>query len=513
MSLRFNIAASFISQIYVTVVGIVMVPVYLRYLGAEAYGLVGFFSALVIVFSLLDLGLTPTMARETARFRGGATDALSYRRLVRALEGLFLCIAIGGAGAMIAAADYIARDWLHATQLPISEVRTAVELMAVIVALRWMCGVYRGALTGSEQLVWLAGYSSFVATVRFVGVLPALIILGATPRVFFGYQLAAALLELALISLRAYRSLPSIPHAANVAWSWKPIRGPLRFSLAVAFTSSVWVLVTQTDKLVLSTVLPLSAFGHFTLAVLVASGVSVVSGPIAVAIAPRLARLEAQGDRAMLTRMYRQSTQLIAAVSGAAAVCAALFAEPLLRVWTGDPALAHEVAPILALYSIGNGFQVLTTQAYYLQFARGDMRIHIMDSVAFVVLLVPAIVWAASRYGALGAGYVWVALNVSNFMVYVALVHRRLTPGLHVRWLLRDVTPIAAAAAIAGAGLLLVLPRVANRWWELGALLASGAVVLTAAALVCDPVIARIKAVWIACGPHRGQRTCVAATE
>src|SRR3989304_7095784 len=105
-SLSNNILANYVSQIYVTLIGIIMVPLYIKYMGAEAYGLVGFFAMLQAWFNLLDMGLTPTMSREAARFFGGATDALSYRRLVRALEGVFLVVALSGGGAMFAAAGY-----------------------------------------------------------------------------------------------------------------------------------------------------------------------------------------------------------------------------------------------------------------------------------------------------------------------------------------------------------------------------------------------------------------------
>ena len=138
MSLKINILANYLSQLYVTLIGIVMVPVYIKYMGAEAYGLVGFFAMLQAWFMLLDMGLTPTMARETARFRGGATDALHYRRLVQALEGVFLAVALVGGVLLFAASGYIAREWLHATMLPITEVQTAIQLMAIIIAMRWM---------------------------------------------------------------------------------------------------------------------------------------------------------------------------------------------------------------------------------------------------------------------------------------------------------------------------------------------------------------------------------------
>ena len=43
------------------------VPVYLRVLGAEAYGFVGLFVSLVVLTGLCDLGVSPTMSRIMAR--------------------------------------------------------------------------------------------------------------------------------------------------------------------------------------------------------------------------------------------------------------------------------------------------------------------------------------------------------------------------------------------------------------------------------------------------------------
>ena len=56
------------------------------------------------------MGLTPTLSRETARFSGGATDARSLRRLLRALEGILILVAIAGAVCMIVGADLIANE-------------------------------------------------------------------------------------------------------------------------------------------------------------------------------------------------------------------------------------------------------------------------------------------------------------------------------------------------------------------------------------------------------------------
>ena len=450
MSLKRNILANYVSQFYVTLIGIIMVPLYIRYMGAEAYGLVGFFAMLQAMFSLLDMGLTPTIARESARFHGGATDALNYRRLVRALEGVFSLVALAGGSAIFAASDYIARDWLQTSHLSSAEVQAAVRLMAVVIVMRWISGLYRGIVSGSEKLVWLSGFNSIVATLRFVGVLPLLMFLSGTPTVFFGFQLGVGLLELISILLYSYRLLPNIESDPYLPWNLTPLKPTLRFSLTIAFTSSVWVLLTQTDKLVLSKILPLAEYGYFTVAVLVASSVMIVSGPISGALMPRMSKLEAEHDQVSLIRVYRQATQLVSVIAGATSITLAFCAEPLLRAWTGDQSLAQQAAPILILYALGNGILVVSAFPYYLQYAKGDLRLHFIGNAAFLFLLVPGIIWAANQYGGVGAGYVWLAMNAISFVAWLPLVHRRFKLKINLRWYGEDILVIFFAAAVAG---------------------------------------------------------------
>ncbi|MEY3788327.1 MAG: hypothetical protein RIQ94_623 [Pseudomonadota bacterium] len=493
MSLKKNILANYASQIYVTLIGIVIVPLYIKYMGAEAYGLVGFFAMLQAWFNLLDMGLTPTMARETARFRGGATDALSYRRLVRALEGIFVIVALIGGDIMFSASTYIAHNWLQVSHLPINEIQIAIELIAVIIALRWMGGLYRGVISGSEHLVWLGGYNASIATLRFVGVLCVLEFIGTTPTLFFSYQLGIAVLELIMLLLKAYRLLPVVPIGNRVAWSWTPLKPVLKFSLSIAFTSSVWVFVTQTDKLVLSKILPLAEYGYFTLAVLVASGVMIISSPVSGVIMPRLAKLEAEGDHDGLICVYRQATQLVAIVAGASSITIAFCAEPLLWAWTGDKLLAHNAAPILRLYALGNGILAVSAFPYYLQYAKGNLRLHLIGNALFVVLLIPAIVWAASQYGGVGAGYVWLAMNVVYFIAWVPLVHHRFVKGLHIKWLGWDVLIIYLSASLASYALFMIMPLTHNRWWQFGYLGIMGLLVILASVLASSSFLARVK--------------------
>lgn len=442
-TLKKNIFFGYISQLYVTGIGILILPLYIKYMGAEAYGLIGFFTMLQAWFGLLDMGLTPTISRETARYHGGSMTALNYRQLFRSLSIIFIAIALFGGGGILFSAHLIADKWLDISELEIKDVVFAVQVMAISVALRWLSGLYRGVITGSEKIVWLSVFNVIIATLRFAMVFISMESYGFTPVVFFLHQLAVAAIEFFGLLLMTNRLKPKLTEEkSTIGWSFSPVKSILKFAITIAFTSSVWVLVTQTDKLILSGILPLAEYGYFTLAVLVAGGIMVIGGPISNAIMPRMARLHAEGKRDEMIAIYRNSTQMVSVIAGAAAITIAFTAESLLFAWTGDKKIATETAMILRLYALGNGVLVVVAFPYYLQYALGNLRYHLIGNIITVFTLIPAVIFSAIHYGGEGAGYAWLGVNSLYLIFWVWYVHSKIEPGLHFRWLIDDCLSI-----------------------------------------------------------------------
>lgn len=403
-------------------------------MGAEAYGLVGFFAMLQGLFNLLDFGLTPTISRQTAHYNAGIDSALSFRRLFRALSIIFLVIAVIGGGVLFLLDDYIAVHWLNLDNLNIDDVLFCLQVMAICVALRWITGLYRGVISGFERIVWLSIINSIIATLRFPGVLLYMYYFGFTIKSFFVFQLVIALLEFFILTIKTYQVLPKVGTKDSVGWSIKPVKPVLSFALTIAVTSSVWVLFTQLDKFVLSGVIPLAGYGYFTLAVLVAGGILQLSAPISAPIMPRMARLEAEQQHEQMRQVYLNATQFIAVIVVTAGIVLAGVAKPVLYAWTGDIVLANQASPILRLYALGNALLALGAFPYYLQFAKGNLRYHLIGNIGGVIILVPTIVWAASNYGGIGAGWVWLLTQLIYLMFWVSYVHIKIEPGINLLW-------------------------------------------------------------------------------
>ena len=450
-SLKTNMIAGYAAQVYTALAGIVMLPFYLRFMGDEAYGLVAIFVMLQGWLLLLDMGLSPTMAREMAQFRAGAIPRHEVRRLLHSLEAIFASVATIVAVAMIVGARWLATHWLRLEHLPVAMVETSLMLMAPALALRLCSGLYRGAVSGLERIVWLSGFNVAIATARYALVIPWFVFFGTSPIGFFAFQLAVAVVEVVTLRLHCHRMLRSIPGApVDASAPARPLKAVLAFSVTIGIGAALWSVISQVDKLILSRLLSLADYGYFSLAIVAASGVGLATGPITFALSPRFAHLHAAGRGVELIALYRHATQLVVVVASATGTMLACFAGAVLWAWTGRADLAQRAATTLALYAAGNAVSAVMAMAFFLQFAVGDLRLHVRGMILMLLALLPALVWATLHYGMAGAGAVWLGANLLYLVAWTGVIHHRFAPGLHLRWLIGDVARIAVPTWVFG---------------------------------------------------------------
>src|ERR1700719_3301215 len=144
MGIRRNIAANFLGKVWTGALNFVFVPVYIKFLGIEAYGLIGFFTALMAVSLAFDMGLSTTINRELARLSSGFASPKSARDLVRSLEYVYWGTAALLGFAIVALAPWIGKWWLSPRDLSVHDTIQAVMLMGAVVFLRWPVALYNG---------------------------------------------------------------------------------------------------------------------------------------------------------------------------------------------------------------------------------------------------------------------------------------------------------------------------------------------------------------------------------
>ena len=456
MSIRQSVVANYLGQGWVALMGIVFIPFYVRALGAEGYGLVGVYTILQAAMTLLDLGITPTLNREMARLQAGMHTAASIRDLLRSLEGLCAMLAVLMVLSVWLCAPWLADGWLVATQLPESWLVESLRVMGFVLAARWLEQLYRGALQGLQDMVWLNFAQAALATLRWGGALLVLVLVSPTVTAFFAWQGLVAVLALALLSVRTYRLLPEAAFRSRFRLSaLHEIRG---FAGGMFLSALLGFLLIQADKLIISKMLPLEQLGYYTFAAVGAGGLLQLITPMNTAVFPKLTELATSRDTTSLARVYLRSCEWMAAAILPPALLLTVFAEPTLLLWTGDSTLARSVAPLLSMLALGTLLSGFMNLPYMLQLANGWPGLSIRINLVAVCVVVPLLVWAVPRYGAIGAACAWVALNTGYVLVGPHLMHKRLLPEVKWKWYRTAVVTPLAAGGVAAGTLLQLLP-------------------------------------------------------
>jgi O-antigen/teichoic acid export membrane protein len=412
--------------------GLVFVPVYIHYLGMEAWGLVGFLVMMQGWMTLLDLGLTPTLNREMARYQAGARTLQSTRDLLRSLEIIYGAIAVLVIAIIWFAAPLIASKWLNANALSTASVARSISVMGLVLAARMAELVYRGAIQGLQRQVWLNVALGALATLRWAAVVGILAWVSPTIEAFFLWQGLISLLTVAVLARQTYHWLPTTGRAAR--FDIVALMEIRRFAAGMVATTFLGLLLTQIDRLLLSKIVSLEEFGIYTLAAAAAGALNILVAPMAASTQPHLTELVAKGEHDALRETYHRACQILAAILVPAALVMSAFAYPLLLLWTGNESIAARAAPaltILALGSLCNGFASLP---YVVQLAHGRPGLSVKVNFISALILVPAIAWSVPRYGTIAAAWVWFALNAGYVFISVPYMHRSLLRGELWRW-------------------------------------------------------------------------------
>ncbi len=461
-SLRANIVANYAGKVVAALTAFLLLPVYIRYLGIEAYGLIGFFTLLQTLSSVLDFGLSPTLNRELARLTAKPGTEQEARDLVRTLELIYWGIGIAIGAAVVVASPLVAHRWIHARELAPAIVQQAVVLMGLMLTLQWPLSFYEGGLLGLQKAVTYNAVQSSIQIVRGIGALAVLQFVAPTIVAFFWWQ---AFISAAGAVASAALLWNALPHGRRPRFSSSLLHSIWRFATGVTGLTVTAVVLLIADKVVLSKRLPLADFGYYSLAFVVASTLYYFVFPLNAAIFPRLSQFLAMGYEAGVVRTYHAACQLMTVITAPVALVLSLFSFEIICIWTGDPVAAQHTASIAAIATIGtllNGFMNIP---YALQLAYGWTRLALVVNVAAVVVQIPLLLFATSRWGAMGAASVWLALNAMYCTISINLMYRKLLSHERGRWYLHDIgAPLAAALVVVCIGRLAMpeLPGVAR---------------------------------------------------
>jgi O-antigen/teichoic acid export membrane protein len=402
-----NVAANYAGTLLNVSLPLLTLPIYLKHLGADNFGLVSFVTFFVSILSILDAGCSQALVKEFANRAGASSENTNQSScLLFGYERVYVLFALSIAVLTIPFANIISSRWLNLGDLPHEIGSLAVYCAIALFVVQFPGSIYRTVLSARQQQVQLNKIqASFMLLRHAVSVVLVLV----QPKIHFYllWQVLCTCMETTYMSTKAWKEVGKSRSISR--WDSDIMRTTFRFAVVMVASVLLGAATNMIDKFLITAQLPISQLGYYGIASSVSFGLLRLSYPIFTAVLPRLAEL--QGDTQATLKI---NLRLLATVTVGLFVILFLYlvaGQTVLSFWLKNESATSNVATVLDVLLIACALNIYYNIGYTNWVAAGKSQIILSINIAsfFVALIASPI--AIDRFGLVGAAAALVLMN------------------------------------------------------------------------------------------------------
>lgn len=404
-----NIIANYIGKFWGFASIYLFIPLYIKILGVEAYGVINFYSVLLSILFIADAGFSATLNREMARL----DDNKGRAKTLKTIEYSYLFIAIFIISLVFVSSNFISQNWLHSKIYSVEKIATYINMMGVSIAFQLLINLYCSGMMGLQRQVKANNIqiaNSFVRT----GLIIAILYYYPKLEIYFYWQMFTNLCFFIYARYQLWHVLGG--KSNNYNFNKNIFISLLKFALGMMGMALIGGINTQIDKIIVSKLLPLKTYGEYSLASIFGQISSILTLPIAVAALPKLIK-NIHLDNEENNLFFHKNSFIITAISVNFTILMVVFGSQYIYLWTHDYEITQSILSTTKLLLIGGLFLALQFMPYHLALANGYTKANLRLGLIMLILTIPLNYFLIKNIGILGAGYTWIFLNFVAFVV------------------------------------------------------------------------------------------------
>ncbi len=416
---------------------LLLTPVFIKYLGFEAYGLVGFFILVQSIMAILEFGMPLALNRAIARLRAFPNNFLIISKTIKSFEYLFIILSLLIIFLIGVPFSVYSISILGVNNLSQSLIKQTVFLIFFQAGIRLILSIYHATLTGFERIIELNKFTILFSSIRLGGAAIFLAFLDFNIAEFYLYQLFIVLIEVIYFRRLCwdYAELDK-----KILYNFKHIINESPFILTSFLISFLGVLLSQFDKAIITSKLPLESFGEYSLMVLFGSAIIVLGYPIGSVSFPVFSKFMALGNKEKIIDVFNSYLNLAAVMIFPISGFLFFFIEEFINYYIKS-SVSNHLLEIFPIYLIGAMFASFVPLINGLILSSDNSRDTFWILLFLSVLYVPSLFFLINSFGLFGAAIGFLLIQLGIFLSYLIrcifiLGFRNLLPKFFLSYLL-----------------------------------------------------------------------------
>lgn len=447
---------SYLSLLITIIIALSYTPLVLRFLGQSEYGLYALISSIAAYFSVMDMGLTNTIVRYTARNR-----AVGSKNYEAKLNGLFLILySIIGLLSMIFGLVILKNvELIFGSSLSVEELKKAKIMIMVLIAnfsLSFPLSVFGSIMNGYERFF-------VIKIINIIRILTTPLI--TIPFLFLGYGAITMVVITTLVNLSClvfnliycFRNLKIKFYFRGLELT--TLKEIIIYSSFILLNVIVDQIYWNTDQLLLGVFTSTSVVAVYAIGMQFITIFKMFSTSISNLFLPRASLISAQDDNSeFLTSLMTRYGRIQFLIIGLTLSGFLLYGKQFISFWAGvDYEQAYYIILIIMLpltIPLVQNFGIAVLQAKNLHSFRSTL--YLIIALLNIVITIPLI----NTYGALGSAVATAfSLTIGHIIIINIYYHRRIKLNMIEFWknILRLLIPIVISTLV-GYSILMIFP-------------------------------------------------------
>jgi O-antigen/teichoic acid export membrane protein len=451
-----NILYNLFGQGLIIVLGFVAVKFIFKQLGQDALGIIYFtFTLNTLLTALLALGINETTVREVAAFHEG--DPTYIKHLLETASFFYWGLYILAAAALYAAAPWLVTKWINLDTLSPSTAILILRLLGIAALLVLPRSFCASTLRGIQRMDLTNLIDVGISALQQFGAIVVLFLGGGLIQVTL-WMASCYLLGLIIYMIVCAHFFGGKAFVPRISTSVIDRNAGYTFRLAGITVFSM--IQTQSDKAIVSKLLPLGVFGYYGMAYNAVSRGMLVTAAVTQAVFPSFSALYKEGDRDGLMRQYRKLQDLVCYAIIPMFTAIPFAARPLFTFVLNAQAAQMLFWPVTFL-CVGFCMNATLNIPYVFTLAVGKPEIAARANFYALFVVLPVTALLVYRFGIAGAGFSWVYYHL---FAYAYTVPRTCSECLDIpvwKWYLH-VCKVFALAGLTYGGAWAILRLVGS---------------------------------------------------
>jgi O-antigen/teichoic acid export membrane protein len=402
-----NILWNLAGQAVLLLLGLLAVRLVFKQLGADAFGLILFAQTTsAVLVALMDLGISSAIVREVAAHfesdRAYIIDLMRTSTLLYWSGYLVLVIAL------LLVAPLLATHWLNLRTIDASSAAQLVWILAAGALLALPRSLYGSLFRGLQEMSVNNLIEVGALALQQLGVIVILALGGGIFLVALWFSASYALSVAAYIVV----GLRFVPWRALLPGYAAPVvRRNAGYSGHMMANSALAMVHMQSDKLLVSKLMPIGTLGIYGFAATLAAGVARATTSIVQAAFPSFSDLHARLEGSALSGQYQRVHTLVT-VGMAPLFAALVFAGQPVLTYVFSASIAHALMAPLILLCLGWYMNASLSTPYTISLAVGRPQIAARQNFLALFFVLPAAVLLVAGFGLTGAAASWVVYHL-----------------------------------------------------------------------------------------------------